>query len=117
MTKRAPRLTHKPIAPVHKVASTGTGWRQGKTTAERGYNGKWQRARADFLAQADNVLCRMCQAIGLVELATVVDHIVPHKGDMELFWDRSNWQPLCKRHHDREKQQHERRAPPGGEEN
>ncbi|MFR3634507.1 MAG: HNH endonuclease [Sutterella sp.] len=19
----------------------------------------------------------------------------PHKGDMALFWDQSNWQPLC----------------------
>ena len=28
------------------------------------------------------------------------DHIVPHRGDMRLFWDESNWQPLCKRHHD-----------------
>lgn len=33
--------------------------------------------------------------------ATVVDHIIPHKGDQYLFWDRSNWQPLCKLCHDR----------------
>lgn len=30
---------------------------------------------------------------------TVVDHIVPHRGDQKLFWDRSNWQPLCEHHH------------------
>ena len=30
----------------------------------------------------------------------VVDHIIPHKGDKVLFWDRSNWQPLCKTCHD-----------------
>jgi len=30
----------------------------------------------------------------------VVDHIVPHRGDRALFWDTSNWQPLCKPHHD-----------------
>jgi 5-methylcytosine-specific restriction protein A len=23
------------------------------------------------------------------------DHIVPHKGSPALFWDLSNWQPLC----------------------
>jgi 5-methylcytosine-specific restriction protein A len=23
------------------------------------------------------------------------DHIKPHKGDPVLFWDQSNWQPLC----------------------
>ncbi|MGN8738508.1 HNH endonuclease signature motif containing protein [Bilifractor sp. HCP3S3_D3] len=33
--------------------------------------------------------------------ATVVDHIVPHRGDPKLFWDRSNWQALCKRCHDK----------------
>ena len=32
--------------------------------------------------------------------ATVVDHIIPHKGDMDIFWDEDNWQPLCKRCHD-----------------
>lgn len=32
--------------------------------------------------------------------ATVVDHIVPHRGDWALFVDESNLQSLCKRHHD-----------------
>lgn len=31
--------------------------------------------------------------------ATVVDHIIPHRGNMELFWRRENWQPLCEKHH------------------
>jgi 5-methylcytosine-specific restriction protein A len=30
----------------------------------------------------------------------VVDHIVPHKGEKVAFWNRANWQPLCKRCHD-----------------
>lgn len=33
--------------------------------------------------------------------ATVVDHIVPHKGDHLLMWAEWNWQPLTKRAHDR----------------
>lgn len=32
--------------------------------------------------------------------ATVVDHIVPHRGDWSLFVDPSNHQSLCKHHHD-----------------
>jgi 5-methylcytosine-specific restriction protein A len=32
-------------------------------------------------------------------LATDVDHIVPHHNDPVLFWDRTNFQPLCHRHH------------------
>lgn len=45
--------------------------------------------------------CVECQREGSLEMATVVDHIVPHKGDMDLFWDSNNWQGLCKRHHDK----------------
>ena len=28
------------------------------------------------------------------------DHIIPHRGDMRLFWDESNWQALCESWHD-----------------
>lgn len=28
------------------------------------------------------------------------DRIRPHRGDPVLFWDQTNWQPLCKHHHD-----------------
>lgn len=27
--------------------------------------------------------------------ADVIDHIIPHKGDKALFWDKRNWQGLC----------------------
>ena len=33
--------------------------------------------------------------------ATDVDHIVPHRGDMSLFWDVNNWQALCHECHAR----------------
>lgn len=41
---------------------------------------------------------------GIVEPATVVDHVIPHEGDEVLFWDESNWQSLCKTCHDSAKQ-------------
>lgn len=28
------------------------------------------------------------------------EHESLHRGDPVLFWDESNWQPLCKHHHD-----------------
>jgi 5-methylcytosine-specific restriction protein A len=37
---------------------------------------------------------------GRVVKASVVDHIIPHRGDAELFWNESNWQSLCKSCHD-----------------
>jgi 5-methylcytosine-specific restriction protein A len=33
--------------------------------------------------------------------ATIIDHIIPHRGDKRLFWDRTNWQPICQACHDR----------------
>ena len=42
----------------------------------------------------------MCAAEDNTVAATVVDHIIPHKGNRKLFWDMNNWQPLCKFHHD-----------------
>jgi 5-methylcytosine-specific restriction protein A len=50
----------------------------------------------------------MCRAKGRVTAATVVDHIIPHKGDPILMWDRTNWQSLCKPHHDSDKQSQDR---------
>jgi 5-methylcytosine-specific restriction protein A len=68
------------------------------TSAERGYDSKWRKARLGFLAK--HPLCVHCTRDGGIGAATVVDHIKPHKGDKVLFWERDNWQPLCKRHHD-----------------
>ena len=65
----------------------------------RGYNKQWRSARADFLKR--NPLCAECMKRGEVRPATVVDHIVPHRGDRRLFWDEKNWQPLCKACHDK----------------
>ena len=45
-------------------------------------------------------LCAECLKNGRTEPATVVDHIVPHRGNQDLFWNIRNWQPLCKACHD-----------------
>jgi len=87
---------------------SGTGWRAGKTTTERGYGYRWQQARARFLRA--HPLCCYCERQGLVRAAAVVDHIVPHHGDDTLFWDEKNWQPLCKPCHDGAKAAEERGA-------
>lgn len=43
--------------------------------------------------------CRDCAKQNLRTRATVVDHIVPHRGDRVLFEDRKNLQSLCTSHH------------------
>ncbi len=67
--------------------------------AERGYDARWRTARKRYLQQ--HPLCVMCAEEGKITPATVVDHIIPHRGDRKLFWDPENWQPLCREHHDR----------------
>ncbi len=49
--------------------------------------------------------CRECAREGLRVYATVVDHIVPHRGDWKLFCDPNNLQSLCKHHHDKKTMQ------------
>ena len=66
---------------------------------KRGYGHKWRQAREQYLKQ--NPLCVLCLKNGKYVSAVVVDHIIPHKGDMKLFWNRNNWQALCKQCHDR----------------
>ena len=56
----------------------------------------WRRGRLLHLAASP--LCVVCEKEGIVRPAIEVDHIVPHRGDMDLFLDPSNWQSLCKYH-------------------
>lgn len=77
----------------------------GDGSTARGYNYRWQQERIRFLRE--HPLCCYCQRDGRVEPATVVDHIIPHKGNNTLFWDSDNWQPLCKRCHDSTKKAEE----------
>lgn len=70
-----------------------------ENSTKRGYDSKWRKARARYLKV--HPLCVRCQEKGILTKATVVDHIVPHRGDKTLFWDESNWQSLCKKCHDK----------------
>jgi 5-methylcytosine-specific restriction protein A len=67
--------------------------------AARGYDARWQKARLCFLQE--NPLCVECAKEPRTTAGTIVDHIIPHRGNEKLFWDQTNWQALCKEHHDR----------------
>ena len=68
------------------------------SAAARGYDARWRKARALYLSL--HPLCAACRRHGRTVAASVVDHIQPHKGDKNLFWDERNWQALCKPCHD-----------------
>ncbi len=53
---------------------------------------RWRTVSKAFLA--GHPYCYICGA-----KATVVDHIRPHRGDTELFYDENNLQPLCTKCH------------------
>ena len=58
---------------------------------------RFLRNRSAFLSR--HPLCVECKHQGRTEAATVLDHVIPHKGNYNLFWNQSNWQGLCDRHH------------------
>ncbi|MCU0938497.1 MAG: hypothetical protein MUC86_05010 [Burkholderiaceae bacterium] len=58
---------------------------------------RWRRLRLRQLQREP--LCRVCQQEGRITLATICDHVAPHRGDMARFWG-GPFQSLCKRCHD-----------------
>jgi 5-methylcytosine-specific restriction endonuclease McrA len=90
------------------------------SSAERGYGYRWQKSRDAFLRA--NPLCCMCSTDLRPVAAAIVDHkVAPRlkdakasgdaeriKGAWKLFWNSSNWQPLCKLCHDSTKQRLEK---------
>lgn len=80
-----------------------TPWRKWYDTA------RWKRLRWAVLEEA-LFTCRFCGHLEGEPSMLVADHIKPHRGDEQLFWDRGNLQCLCKGCHDRVKQAEERRG-------
>ena len=92
-----PNVTHKTYCSFHEKEYSHRYDKERGNAATRGYNYRWQKERAAYLMR--NPLCIECMKTDEITTAAVVDHIIPHKGNMKLFWDTSNWQPLCVFHH------------------
>lgn len=62
-------------------------------TAERGYDGPWQRLSKEFLRE--NPFCMECERRGKLEMAIHCDHMIPiaDRPELRLEWD--NLQGLC----------------------
>ncbi len=67
---------------------------------------KWHKLRRRHLSE--HPLCVLCQRLKRVTVATVVDHIEPHRGNEVLFWNPGNLQSLCPHCHSSVKQAEER---------
>lgn len=106
MPLRSPRPCAKPgcgvlvraasYCPAHELVEQ----RSGSYAQRAGFSRtRWDELRQSFLRL--NPCCAEHLRQGRRERATVVDHIVPHKGDAGLFWDWSNLQGLCHVCHNR----------------
>src|SRR5713226_4875491 len=67
------------------------------TSTERGYDSRWRRLRLLFLREHPLCADPFGDHEGRTTAAECIDHVIAHKGDMDLFWNQSNWQPLCLR--------------------
>lgn len=125
LTTLKPRLGVLPASV--PVLATGS-WRSSTVSStKRGYGYAWQKARAGHLrshplceyclrdpayaairGMAPSSAILRCAELGLAApMASVVDHIEPHRGDQVLFWNKVNWQSLCRTHHSADKQREE----------
>ena len=59
----------------------------------------YRRARQAFLTKRP--LCVMCKDEGLIVVAEELDHKKPCHGNVDLFWDQTNWQGLCRKCHEK----------------
>lgn len=47
----------------------------------------------------EHPLCLKCEEVGIVKGSTDVDHIKPAGPNDPLFWEPTNHQALCHKHH------------------
>ena len=83
-------------------------FKQARTPIAERHSSRWysdmswkRRARAQMRREP---FCRMCGSI-----ATVADHIVPHRGDLRA-WQKGELQSLCRDCHERKKKTEEHRG-------
>lgn len=65
---------------------------------------RWERRRQALFAEQP--LCVMCLEREEITEADTADHIIPHRGDPDLFW-HGELQPLCASCHSMHKQREE----------
>jgi 5-methylcytosine-specific restriction protein A len=72
-----------------------------QSSSKRGYGRRWREESKEFLKLHPFCQCDDCRRLAIPLRATIVDHSIPHRGDRELFWDKSNWRAMAKVCHDR----------------
>jgi 5-methylcytosine-specific restriction protein A len=89
-------LTKSYYCPIHqkKAEQNRKGLFQNtKRTTSKNYHSlyqtyKWKKTSREFLKE--NPFCVLCGA-----KSEITDHIIPHKGNEEIFYNKNNLQALC----------------------
>ena len=76
-----------------------------QTRHEQGYTNRWARFSKVF--RMAHPLCEHCLVEGRTTASQEVDHILPHRGNQELFWSAENLQALCKACHSKKTATHD----------
>jgi 5-methylcytosine-specific restriction enzyme A len=87
-------LTSLRFCPEHTAKNNRETERARPSSYERLYTHRWHVASKMFLHR--HPMCEECLRHGKITPSYCTDHIVPHKGDLELFWNEDNWEALCK---------------------
>lgn len=86
--------------PAHSTPRDESQWASRRTEYRAWYQTPLWRKLASLIRR-EEPLCRECNKRGEMHRTQVIDHIVPFKGNWQLFADRDNLQGLCKPCHDR----------------
>ena len=98
-----PTCPHRRPCPVHgRALAREQQQRRADRPGHRWYHvQRWRHPQWGLRVQvlSANPWCVQCQQQGILEPAVDVDHIRPHEGDQDRFFDRTNLQGLCARCH------------------
>ena len=102
-----PRVFRATAQPSRAEQNREADMRRG-SARKRGYTTAWDKASAGHVR--NNPLCRYCDLAGQVRPSELTDHLYPHKGDQDLFWNKRYWIASCTECHAGFKQRTERRG-------
>lgn len=100
--------THRPAGDLSRREANRSYDKRRGSARSRGYTAAWDKASSGHLKRSP--LCRYCALVEEVRSADLTDHLYPHRGDRDLFWNRTYWVSACNDCHNGFKQRVERRG-------
>ncbi len=100
LSKVAPRVGWAEDVSPERMRDANAPWRKWYKTE------RWRRLRWSILVR-DGFTCRLCGRLEGNTKLLVCDHVKPHRGVEQLFWDEANLACMCKSCHDSVKQRDE----------